>query len=217
MPADGAASSGATAPDEAPCGLIVDWGGVLTTNVFASFTAFCESEGLPGDRVARMFATDEGARAWLALLEIGTLPERDFERNIAGLLGVDDDRLIERMMGGAAPDTAMLAAVRAARDHGIATGLISNSWGTGRYDPDQLRELFDGVVISGHVGVRKPDPAIYEMGVRAIHLRPRDCVYVDDLPGNLKPARALGMTTLHHTDAASTVPRLSALFGVALG
>jgi putative hydrolase of the HAD superfamily len=210
----GAAWAGDDEPD-APCGLIVDWGGVMTTNVFASFNAFCAAEGLEPDRVTRVFLAEPG-RGWLAGLETGDLPEHDFERNVAGLLGVDPARLIERLMAGARPDPVMLRAVRRARAHGIATGLISNSWGVSRYNADDLRELFDGTVISGLVGLRKPDPVIYEMGARAVRLRPRECVYVDDLGGNLKPARALGMTTVLHTTAVATVAELSGIFGVDL-
>ena len=95
----------------------------------------------------------------------------------------------------------MLDFVRAARGRGIRTGLISNSWGSQRYDRILLDELFDGIVISGEVGVRKPDPAIYVLGAAAIGLPPQECVYVDDLPGNLKPARALG-----HDDGAAPHP-----------
>ena len=71
------------------------------------------------------------------------------------------------MFAGAGPDEAMLAAVRRARAAGIRTGLISNSWGAATYDRALLAELFDGVVISGDVGVRKPTPEIYAMGARA--------------------------------------------------
>ncbi len=76
--------------------------------------------------------------------------------------------------------------------------------------------LFDGVVISGEVGVRKPEPRIYELGAEAIGLEPGACVFVDDLPGNLKVARDLGMATVHHTGAEDTVPQLERLLGVRL-
>jgi len=200
---------------EPPCGLIVDWGGVMTTNVFASFNAFCAAEGLERDSVARMFLAEPG-RTWLVDLETGAMPEDEFEGCVGGALGVAPDRLIERLMAGAGPDAVMLRAVRRARDHGIVTGLISNSWGVSRYNADDLRDLFDGTVISGLVGVRKPDPTIYELGVRAVRLRPDECVYVDDLGGNLKPARAMGMTTVLHTGAEATVAELSGIFGVDL-
>jgi epoxide hydrolase-like predicted phosphatase len=98
----------------------------------------------------------------------------------------------------------------------VRTGLVSNSWGKGRYDRSLFPELFDGVVISGEVGLRKPDPAIYELGAESIGLQPSECVFVDDLPGNLKPARDLGMATVHHTSAEQTVAELEPLLGVRL-
>lgn len=199
-----------------PCGLLVDWGGVLTTNVFGSFDAFCEREGLEAGVVRHAFVNDDRAREALIGLELGTLPEPEFEARMAGVLGVDATNLIERLMGGAGPDCEMLGVVRRARDCGIATGLISNSWGATRYDADLLGELFDGVVISATVGVRKPAREIYEIGARSLHLQPKECVFVDDLRGNLKPARALGMTTLHHVDAATTIAQLSDIFGIDL-
>jgi putative hydrolase of the HAD superfamily len=201
---------------ERPCGLLVDWGGVLTTNVFGSFDAFCAREGLAPGVVRHAFVNDARARASLIGLELGTLPEPDFEARMADVLGVDPTNLIERLMGSAGPDLAMTAVVRRARDHGIATGLISNSWGESRYDADLLRELFDGVVISATVGVRKPAPEIYELGAQSLHLQPKECVFVDDLRGNLKPARVLGMTTVHHVDAATTIAQLSEIFGIDL-
>jgi len=76
--------------------------------------------------------------------------------------------------------------------------------------------LFDGVVISGEVGVRKPEPRIYELGAEAIGLPAAECVFVDDLPGNLKPARELGMATVHHASAEETIPQLERLLGVRL-
>jgi putative hydrolase of the HAD superfamily len=203
------------APAE-PCGLLIDWGGVLTTNVFDSFAAFCTREGLAADHVREAFRTDPIARELLIGLEVGTLPESEFNERFADLLGVAPEDLIERLMRDVRADTVMIDTVRRARDHGIVTGLISNSWGLHRYQADELADLFDGVVISGQVGIRKPAPEIYEMGARALHLAPADCVYVDDLPGNLKPARALGMTTVLHRQTPETVAELAALFGVSL-
>ncbi|GAA2630068.1 HAD-IA family hydrolase [Dactylosporangium fulvum] len=197
-----------------PKGLLVDYGGVLTTDVFVSFDAFCAWEGLPPGSVRDLFRTDPVARELLAGLEDGTLPEPEFERRFAELLRVEPDGLIERLMGGTADDVVMLDFVRAARRHGIRTGLISNSWGVDRYDRVLLGELFDGVVISGDVGMRKPSPEIYALGAQAVGLAPDECVYVDDLRGNLKPARALGMTTLHHQDTESTIGTLRTLLGV---
>ena len=194
-------------------GLIVDFGGVLTTDVFASFRAFCEAEGLPADTVRDRFRTDPEARDLLAALETGALTAAEFEPRFAALLEVQSERLIERLFGGMQPDAAMIDGVRAARAAGARTGLLSNSWGdeTG-YDRALLGELFDATVISSEVGLRKPDPAIYELAAERIGVQAARCVYVDDLPGNLKPARALGMATvLHRGDAQETLAELRAL------
>src|SRR5437763_1060436 len=153
-------------------GLLVDWGGVMTTNVFASFRAFCEPEGLSADVICEQFHTHRRSREPLIGLETGALPEAEFEQRFAEILGVSPDRLIERLFAGGAPDVVMQTAVRHARAAGIRTGLISNSWGTSRYDRALLAELFDGVVISGEVGVRKPAPELYAQGARAIRVAP---------------------------------------------
>jgi putative hydrolase of the HAD superfamily len=194
-------------------GLIVDYGGVLTTDVFASFRAFCEAEGLAPDTVRERFRSDPEARELLARLETGALAVAEFEPRLAALLEVESERLIERLFGGMEPDAAMLDGVRAARATGIRTGLLSNSWGAATtYDRELLEELFDAWVISSEVGLRKPDPAIYELAAGRLGLPPAACVFVDDLPGNLKPARALGMATvLHRGDADATLAEVRAL------
>ena len=207
----------ATEDGERRHGLLVDYGGVLTTNVFASFEAFCRNEGLDPHLVATHFRSNPEARQLLFDLEVGTLTEEEFEPRFAAVIGVTEPAsLIDRLFGGMRTDHAMMNAVRAAKDAGVRTGLISNSWGKGRYDRSQFPALFDGVVISGEVGVRKPDPRIYELGAEAIGLEPAACVFVDDLGANLKPARELGMATVHHTDAQDTVPQLERLLGVRL-
>jgi putative hydrolase of the HAD superfamily len=198
-------------------GLLIDFGGVLTTDLFASFQAFCLAEGLEPTAVAEMFREDPEARQLLFDLEVGKLPEEEFEPRFGAVLGIaEPSGLIDRLFAGMKPDHAMLNALRAARDAGVRTGLVSNSWGKGRYDRSLFPELFDGVVISGEVGMRKPDPEIYRLGAKAIGLPPESCVFVDDLPGNLKPARELGMATVHHTSADQTVAELERLLDVRL-
>ncbi|HJS93315.1 MAG TPA: HAD family phosphatase [Solirubrobacteraceae bacterium] len=197
-------------------GLLIDWGGVLTSDLFASFRAFCELEGLEPDTVRRRFREDRDCRDLLIALETGTVEEDQFELRFAELLGVAAPELIDRMFAGSAPDEDMLAAVRRARAGGIRTGLVSNSWGTRRYPRDLLAELFDGVVISGEVGIRKPAPEIYAVGAESIGLAPDACVFVDDLPFNLEPAAELGMATVHHRTATETLGELERLLGVSL-
>jgi len=202
---------------EARTGLLLDYGGVLTTDLFASFGAFCAANGIDAGRIGELFRTDEGARRLLIDLETGAIGEREFEPAFARMLELtESDGLIERLMAGAKPEHRMMNAVRAARDQGIRTGLISNSWGVELYDRRLLGELFDGVVISGEVGIRKPSKRIYELGAEAIDLPPEACVFVDDLEMNLAPARELGMATVHHTAVDDTVARLQDLLGVRL-
>ena len=198
-------------------GLIVDYGGVLTTDVFASFRTFCEAEGLAADTVRDRFMGDPEARDLLERLETGRAGEAEFEAAFAKVLGVAPEGLIDRLFGHMAPDEAMIAGVLAARDAGVRTAMLSNSWGEDRYDREQLARLFDAWVISGEEGIRKPDPEIYELAARRLDLPPSECVFVDDLPGNLKPARALGMATVvHRGDAAATLAEVSVLLGVSL-
>ena len=189
-------------------GLIVDYGGVLTTDVFASFEAFCAAEGLAPDTVRDRFREDPEARALLAGLETGALTVAEFEPRFAALLEVESARLIERLFGGMAPDDAMLDGVRSIRAAGTPTAMLSNSWGDALAYRD-LHELFDAWVISSEVGLHKPDPTVYELAAERIGLATGACVFVDDLPGNLKPARALGMATvLHRGDAAATLAEI---------
>jgi len=204
-------------PDGSIRGLLVDWGGVMTTNLFHSFSAFCEAEGLDPAALVEAFRGNDDARELLVGFEEGRMAEADFENGLGRLLGLATaEGLVDRLFAGARPEPSMVAAVRAARDAGVATGLISNSWGTSRYPRGLLAELFDGVVISGEVGVRKPAPRIYELGAEAIGLPAGRCVFVDDLPFNLPPAQELGMATVHHVTAETTIAELEQLLGIDL-
>ena len=198
-------------------GLLVDYGGVLTTNVFDSFRAFCEEEGIEPDKVKALFRENPEALALVRALEVGGIEEDDFSERFGELLGVKNRAgLVERMFGHIRPDDQMVDAVRAARAQGIRTGLISNSMGEGRYDRSTFPELFDGVVISGDEGMHKPEPAIYELGAERVGLPPADCVFVDDLRENCEGAEAVGMTAVLHRGADRTLPRLEELLGVEL-
>jgi len=201
-------------------GLLVDFGGVLTTNVFAAFGGFCTREGLAPDVVRHAFREDETSRGLLVGLETGTVTEEDFERGFGAALGLPAEKhegLISRLWADLGPDEEMVEAVAGFRAKGVRTGLISNSWGTAlKYEDDLMERLFDGLVISHLEGIRKPDPAIYALGAERIGLPPEECVFVDDLPGNLKPARAMGMATVAHRSAAETVAELEEILGVSI-
>jgi epoxide hydrolase-like predicted phosphatase len=194
--------------------VLLDWGGVMTSDLFGSFGAFCAEEGLDRDLLANLFRHDRDARALLIDFECGRIEEVDFEPRLATALGLGwHEGLIDRLFGGAGLDQAMVDGVRALHGRGVPTGLVSNSWGTRRYPRDLLAELFDGIVISGEEGFRKPDPRMYELGAQRIGAAPEECVFVDDLSFNLDPARELGMAVVHHTAASSTLAELERLVG----
>jgi putative hydrolase of the HAD superfamily len=197
-------------------GLLIDWGGVLTTNLFASFHAYCLAAGIDPQTLAGRFRRDPEARELLIALETGALEEPDFEIKFAALLEVEPDGLVDGLFAGVQPDAAMVGAVRRAHAAGIRTALVSNSWGVHRYPHDMFSELFDGVVISGEEGIRKPALRMYELGAERAGVPAELCVFVDDLPFNLTPAEELGMATVHHTSAETTIPELERLLGVAL-
>ena len=197
-------------------GLLIDYGGVLTTDVFASFSAFCELEGLEPDALSRAFRDDAECRELMLGLETGTVAQEQFEPALAALLGVQPSGLIDRMFGRTKLDERMAETVRRVRAGGTRTGLLSNSWGTTSYPRELLAELFDAVVISGEVRMRKPSPEIYALGAERLGLPPAQCVFVDDLSVNLAPAAELGMATVHHRAAEDTIAELERLFGVSL-
>jgi len=212
-PQEGAKDDGAT---QARSALLIDWGGVLTTNLFESFTAHCERIGIEPRSLRARFAGDPEARDLLIALEKGQLEEAIFEQRLSGLLECEPEGLIDGLFAGVRPDEAMLEAVRRARGSGVRTALVSNSWGVHRYPHELFEELFDGVVISAEEGIRKPSRRMYELGAERAGVQAAQCVYVDDLPFNLTPAQELGMATIHHTSAETTIPELERLLGVTL-
>ena len=210
-------------------GVITDWGGVLTTPILTTVRAWIEADEIDWDSyrtvmrrwVAQAYDIDGGTNP-IHALERGECATDEFERILAARLFRTDggtvaaEGLLQRMFAASERVPAMYGAIRAVRGAGLRTGLLSNSWGAGDYPLEDFPELFDAVVISGEVGMRKPTPEIYAMGADAIGLPPADCVFVDDLPFNLEPAAALGMGTVHHVQSAATIAELERLLGVPL-
>ncbi len=200
-------------------GLLVDYGGVLTTNVWDSFRAFCDAESIDREQVKKLFREDPQALGLLRRLETGELDEDEFSAGFGPLLGIPQDRhegLVGRLFAGMEPEEPMFEALRRARAAGLKTGMISNSWGRGRYDRSLFEELFDGVVISGEVGLHKPQPQIFELGAERVGLHPSRCVFVDDLRENCEGAEAVGMVPVLHRGVDETLARLEDLLEVEL-
>lgn len=204
--------------------LVVDFGGVLTTSIQDSMQVFANEEGIELQDLARVAlrAYVEGDDDLVTAFETGRMSEDDFSLQFAQRLAqatgkeIDPERFVSRMLGGVRLEEGMLDAVANARRAGYKTGLLSNSWGLSGYPRERFKELFDAVVISAEVGMRKPQPEIFRFMTDKLGVEPSRCIFVDDHSGHLKAALAEGMTTILHRTPAETIEELSRLLGVKL-
>jgi len=205
--------------DQSYAGLLLDMGGVLTTDFFAAIDSHCARLGLPPGRFLAVVTADPVGRQLYHQIERGEISQTAFERGLAERLGVESDGLLRGLLADARPNSELIQAALQARHAGIRVGVISNSWGTEPYNPYEdysLSDWFDAVVISGEVGLRKPEPAIYELAAAKLGLPTHRCVFVDDIDKNLPAAQALGMATVHHVENARTIRELERLLGTPL-
>jgi len=208
--------------------LVVDWGGVLTEPLEPSMRAWADLDDVDYETyqdVMRSWLGDhQGDLAdtnLIAALERGEIEVPHFEQQLAQRLStrsghpVAAEGLLQRMFDQFAGVPAMAALVLRARRAGIRTGLLSNSWGN-TYPREGWDEMFHAIVISGEVGMRKPDPEIFAHTLDLLGVQPVQAVFVDDLPANVSAAERLGMVGVHHTSYDATAARLEELFGVPL-
>lgn len=204
--------------------LIVDFGGVLTTPLQDAMIEFADELGIELQHIVRAsLGVYTGAEDDLVVdFETGRISDEEFATAFAARLSeisgkpVSPERLVDRIFAGLRIEEDMMTAVDAARVAGFKTGLLSNSWGMGLYPRERIDALFDAVVISGEVGMRKPDAAIFHLAVDKLAVPPDRSIFVDDHPGHLKAALALGMTTVLHRSPQETIPYLESLLGVSL-
>ncbi|WP_461118136.1 HAD family hydrolase [Saccharothrix stipae] len=204
--------------------VVLDWGGVLTVSVPTFIEDWLTAENIDPDRYRRAIrnwmARDAAPDNPVARLETGELTVAEFEALLAAELLTLDGRevategLLRRMFGGAVTDPKMVELVRELRADGLRTVLLSNSWGEG-YPEELLLELFDTIVISGRVGLRKPDPRIFHHALDLIGLPAHRCVFFDDAPVNVEAAQAVGLHAHRHTDADTTRAVIARLRGIA--
>lgn len=206
-------------------GLIVDWGGVLTSSLSSTFQQWAEDDGIDYPHYREVIAellgpqvVHEAAYNPIHSLERGEMEVADFEIQLAIRLRRSDGEpvnpkgLLERMFNRFEHAPDMSGLVRRARTHGLKTALLSNSWGN-TYPRDGWSQMFDQVVISGEVGMRKPDAEIYLFTSRLLGLHPEECVFVDDLPINVHGAVSVGMAGVLHSHYETTKAELEAIFG----
>jgi putative hydrolase of the HAD superfamily len=203
--------------------VIFDLGGVVLGSPLDAIAGFERERGLPGGTVNRVVVSSGADGAW-ARLERGELSMERFYEEFAGDCAaagapIDARELMTRIGAAAAPRPRMVAAVGRVRAGGLRAGALTNNWvsGDGTAFGRELRAHFDVVVESAVVGLRKPDPRIYELACRALGCAPREAVFLDDIGGNLKPARALGMTTIKVGDPDVALAELATLLGLDLG
>lgn len=201
--------------------VLLDYGGVLTGPVKDSIAAWLAADGIEPASFSRAL------RAWLSRdaqdgtpihrLETGELTVAEFEELLAAELRpveagtvVVPAGLLQRLFAGMRPDPAMFALAEELRGLGLRVGLLSNSWGN-TYPRERIDALLDPVVISGEVGLRKPDAAIYELALRRLGVAAERTLFVDDAERNVVGARAVGLQALLHSDAAATRAALAVL------
>ncbi len=218
----------ALAADHPVRGLIVDWGGVLTRDISEVSQAWATTEGIDLDVYASVLrdwlgepAGEEARFNPIHALERGEMEIADFESQLAAEMSLRTGRsyrgegFLDAMFAALEGAHDMVGLVRRAHEAGIRTGLLSNSWGNS-YPRDGWDEMFDVVVISGEVGMRKPERRIFEHTLDLMGLDGTQCVFVDDLRHNIVAAKDLGIIGVHHRAYDTTAAELDALFGLSL-
>ena len=202
-------------------GLIVDWGGVLTMPIPAAIGRWLKATGVDhnhyGEVVRRWVDPLPGESSPVHRLERGELAVEDFEHLLSAALAhegstVQAQGLVGRMFADLAIyENSMTSLVTRARAAGIRTALLSNSWGN-EYDRSDWHEMFDTVVISGEVGMRKPEPEIFELVIHRMGLPADECVFIDDMAHNIVAAEQAGLAGIVHRTFDETAVELEALF-----
>ncbi|CAM5526949.1 MULTISPECIES: HAD-IA family hydrolase [Streptomyces] len=200
-------------------GIVLDFGGVLTTPLLPAALAFERRAGLAeGTLLTGLYLNPEGIRL-TEELERGTLTQTQWNEAAGRLLGIAPDNLMGRIFADLRPETSVIAAAAAARRAGVKVGILSNSVGLtpwNLYDGYEVDELYDAVVLSELHGTRKPEREIFRLVLERLDLPAEECVFVDDTEQYLPPAAELGFTTVHAVEPARTVATLEDLLGVAL-
>jgi len=205
--------------------VVFDFGGVLTSSPFEAFTRFETERGLPADIIRRTNAANHLENAWArferAEVDIETFDHLFAEESRALGAEVRGRDVLPLLQGDLRPEMVeALKRIKAQFKTGcITNNLPANAIGsmTGRsLYIAEVMVLFDHVIESAKIGLRKPDPRIYRMMVETLKVDPNNCVYLDDLGVNLKPSREMGMTTIKVTSGAQAIADLEKATGLKL-
>ncbi len=202
-------------------GLIVDWGGVLTMPIHAAISNWLKATGVDrehyGAVVRGWVEPGPGQTSPVHQLERGELALEDFEHELSAALAREGSLVEARGLVGqmfadlAIYEDSMTSLVTRAHAAGVRTALLSNSWGN-EYDRSDWHEMFDAVVISGEVGMRKPERGIFELALTRIGLAAGECVFVDDTAPNVVAAEQAGLVGVVHRTFGDTAAELEVHF-----
>ncbi len=204
-------------------GVLFDLGGVVLGSPLEAFAAYEAELGLPAHALNRAIVAAGSASAW-ARLERGELTMAEFftafdaELTAAVQVRISAEALMAKVADNTQLRPAMLTAIRTIRSAGLKVGALTNNWASDDqfHKMDTLRSEFDVFIESTKVGLRKPDPRIYELACKGLGLEPPQVVFLDDIGMNLKAARALGMGTIKVVDYRVALRELEGMIGVAL-
>ena len=200
--------------------VIFDLGGVVIDSPLHAIQRYEREIGIPEGVVNRV-VVDTGAQGAWSRLERGELAMGDFHRDFEAELRAAGHAIsAATMMARIAecePRPAMLEAIRRIRARGLRAGALTNNWANDDAPPTHaLKDLFDAFIESSRVGLRKPDPRIYQLVCDELGVAPAETVFLDDIGRNLKAARALGMRTIKVDAPAPALALLSQQLGFAL-
>ena len=204
--------------------VIFDLGGVVLDSPLHAIARYERDAGIPAGFVNRVVVATGPSGAW-SRLERGELRVEDwipaFERECAQAgQSLSGALMMEAIRGASVPRPRMIAAIRAIRARGLRVGALTNNWVAEEPSANrlgqELRELFDAFVESALVGLRKPDPRIYEYACRELGVAPKASIFLDDIGSNLKTARALGMHTIKVDEPAMALAELESALGFSL-
>ena len=206
-----------------------DFGGVVLSSPFEAFNSYEDRSGLPRDFIRRVNSVNPDANAW-ARLERSELSPHDFDEVFAReseALGhrVPGADILALLHGDIRPE--MVRAIDVVKANGFLTACLTNNVLSSPENPSApdaakraeiaaILERFDALIESSKVGVRKPEPRFYEIACETVGVTPSECVFLDDLGINLKPAAAMGMTTIKVTSAAQALGELEVILGTSL-
>jgi putative hydrolase of the HAD superfamily len=199
--------------------VVFDIGGVVQDSPLHAIARYERDHGLPAHAINRAVVTSGETGAW-SRLERGELTLRawcaPFESDCRTLgVAVDAARLMTYIAEAGRARPQMLRAIARLRERGLRVGALTNNWATDDPSPPPhpLREHFDVFVESRAVGMRKPDPRMYQLVCGQLGVTPPQAAFLDDIGANLKSARALGMHTIKVDEPGEALRELSALVG----